>query len=102
EGSRSNVISLSLTNVKGLRVRKTGGSGGGNLSSRQFAGLHLYGVISQSSRTKLWHPTLDEPIAFTHLDFGDVPRNQVVTRQFRVKNMSSTLSASDIEISANA
>lgn len=100
EGARSNVISLSLTNVKGLRVRKADQS---SISrNRQFAGLHLYGVISQSSRTKLWHPTLDEPIAFTHLDFGDVPRNQVVTRQFRVKNMSSTLSASDIHISANA
>lgn len=100
EGARSNVISLSLTNVKGLRVRKADQA---SISrNRQFAGLHLYGVISQSSRTKLWHPTLDEPIAFTHLDFGDVPRNQVVTRQFRVKNMSSTLSASDIHISANA
>jgi len=67
--------------------------------------FHIYGTPTASSdRLELWHPTLDQPLSQTPawLDYGDVPRTTVVTKSFRIKNLSSTLTASTITVGAEA
>lgn len=58
-----------------------------------------------SDRLDLWHPTLDQPLYNypAHFDWGDVPRGSAAqTKTFRVKNRSSTLTASSITVGMEA
>jgi hypothetical protein len=64
--------------------------------------LHLYGKPSAAVADRLvfWHPTLDQPLRDTpaHLDWGNRPRGTSQTRQFRIKNVSPTLTANSITV----
>lgn len=63
--------------------------------------LHVYGDPSNAAtpdRLQIWHPTLDEPLGAAALDWGDVPRSSSADKSFRIKNLSGTLTANNIEV----
>jgi hypothetical protein len=63
--------------------------------------LHLYGEAAPGAnpnRLELWHPTADEKLPPAWLDWGDVPRTSSADRQFRVKNLSPSLTANDVRV----
>lgn len=58
--------------------------------------LHIYGdpaTTATKDRLALWHPTLDEPVSPNHFDWGNVPRASSADKSFRIKNLSSALTA---------
>lgn len=63
--------------------------------------IHLYGEITagqELDRLLVWHPTLDERVSPAWFDWGDVPRNSSDTRQFRIKNMSTAKTATNVRV----
>lgn len=63
--------------------------------------MHLYGEPAPGEnpdRLELWHPTLNQRVGPAYFDWGDVPRGSTADRTFRVKNLSSTLTASSIRV----
>lgn len=95
---RTSIQPLSLTGVKAIRFRA-------GFDDRIWTSIHIYGKPSTpAERLEFWHPTLDQPLSQTpaHLDWGDRPRGTEVTRQVRVKNRSSVLTASTITVGMEA
>lgn len=99
EFSRELIMPVSLSGVRGLRVVKTSTNVN---SSRRFAAVHIYGSISQSDRLKIWSQDSDEPIDPAYFDMGDIPRGGSSVKGFRIKNVSDTLTATSIDVSAEA
>lgn len=68
--------------------------------------FHVYGNNASLSADKLelWHPTLDQPLYQTPalLDAGDLMRNSSTDLTFRVKNLSASLTANTVTVSAQA
>ena len=67
--------------------------------------IHLYGTTPQANTPnalRLWHPTLDQEVDGAFFDWGDVQRNTLVSRDFRVKNLSPTLTATSVGITMEA
>lgn len=67
--------------------------------------FHIYGQPSPTAtkdRLALWHPTLDIKLPPTWLDWGNVPRSSSEDRAFRIKNLSETLTAADIDVYTEA
>lgn len=63
--------------------------------------FHIYGVPSATATTDrlaLWHPTDDIKLPTTWFDWGNTPRSSSADRQFRIKNLSADLVATDIDI----
>ena len=102
-GYRSSQTSLSATGIKAIRFRYT--SGGGAISYG-WAAVNLYGKPSTvTDRLELWHPTLDQPLSDfpAYFDYGDVSRGTgAIERDFRIKNLSTTLTAGTITVGAEA
>lgn len=103
-GLRNSIRTLTtpITGVKSVRLRLAGSYGG---YSDWFYAMHLYGQPSATSdRLEFWHPTLDQPLSQTpaHFDYGNVARTSVVTKDFRIKNLSTTLTASSIVVGVEA
>lgn len=76
-----------------------------NLNTNVLATLHIYANVSSTATTDrlaLWHPTLDQPLAPTWFDWGDVPRSSSADRTFRIKNLSSTLTAHSTDVAMEA
>lgn len=76
----------------------------GNWNPRIHA-LHVYGTPSASGgsdRVGFWHPTLDVPAPPTLFDWGDVPRSSSADKRFRIKNLSSSVSAKGVELYVEA
>lgn len=92
-------ISTNNTAVKAVRIANAG-------TTTVMDSWHVCGKASAASPNKLelWHPTLDQPLYTTpaFLDFGDLPRNSVVTKQFRLKNRSASMTATTITVSVEA
>jgi hypothetical protein len=89
-----------VTGVKGLRFR---GSYPNSASAANITCVHLYGERSSTSdRLEFWHPTDDEKVDPAFFDFGDVYQGQTLVKQFRVKNLSGTLTANTITLSREA
>lgn len=95
---RSDIATLSLSNVTGIRVRWFGGVNTGEIS--QIYVLHIYGSRPDVvvDRLAFWHPSSDQVIGHAALDFGDIAQGTSVTRQFRLKNLSGTLTANSITL----
>lgn len=100
---RSNISTVSITNVKAIRFSLSGTTG----STHEIKAVHLYGApssIGSADTLRVWHPTLDEPLDDNtaadgaHLDWGDVPQGTTADRTFRIKNNSATLTANSISI----
>lgn len=99
--SRSAIGTMSVTNVKGVRFSFTCNQ---DYVAMTLQALHLYGAISPSQnieRLEFWHPTLDQLADKATFDFGDIAQGQILTKQFRLKNLSTTKTAGSVAISAN-
>ena len=96
---RQRITSAAASGIKGVRVTM---SAAGNPPS--VYALHLYGAPTSATgdRLDLWHPTLDERLGASALDWGNVPRGSSADRTFRIKNSSATLTASGITASLDA
>ncbi|HET7630301.1 MAG TPA: hypothetical protein VFK03_02915 [Candidatus Saccharimonadales bacterium] len=95
---RSDIATLSLNNVKGLRVRWKGNSGYNGTA--RICVLHLYGTRSGTNRVAFWDPSADQALAPAYLDFGDITQGSSITRQFRIKNQS-TQTANGVVVSVS-
>jgi len=95
---RSDIATLALSNVKGIRVRWNGAANWSS-NARIFV-LHIYGSRPTAgvNRLAFWHPSSDQAIGAAALDFGDIAQGVSVTKQFRVKNLSSSLTANTITV----
>lgn len=63
--------------------------------------FHLYGYIPAGSgvhRLRLWHPHLDIPLSGAYFDLDDIASSSVRTRDFRIKNISTALTANSISV----
>lgn len=96
---RSNQQAATATGVKAIRMRSTA-------NGYSIYTIHLYGRVSAASPDKLelWHPTLNQPFYQTPaaLDYGNITRGSVTDLTFRLKNLSTTLTANTITVSASA
>lgn len=98
---RSNIVSVNLDGIRGLRIYRPDAWGGatGNLVYH----LHVYGYPSvgfDTNRLEVWDSTLDQRASATALDWGDVARNTIEIRQVRIKNLSATQTANAVTVSA--
>jgi hypothetical protein len=50
--------------------------------------VHFWGTYTFAA-LQLTHPTIDQPLTAADMDFGDVQRNQMIQKSFRVKNLSA-------------
>ena len=67
-----------------------------------WAAVHVYGSISPGqnpNRLSIWNASADARASANTFDWGDSPRGSSADKQFRVKNLSSTLSANSVRIS---
>lgn len=90
------IFATTLNAVKGVRLVRTGGTGG-----TVAYGLHLYGYRTSmvGNFLEMWHPTLDQAFALTPAihDLGDRGlMSGICSFNFRVKNCSTTLTAQGI------
>lgn len=91
------VISVTQLAKRAIRVRRTDSVSG----ALRAASFHVYGEPAPGEnpdRLALWHPTLDERVPPAYFDWGNVPRSSSGDRLFRVKNLSSTLTASAVRV----
>jgi hypothetical protein len=94
---RTAIRGVSAPNVVGVRLRFS--------LALQFSVLpgavHLYGGFTNPSfdRLAIWHPTLNQEL--TYQDFQDQTRGTTQTVQFRVRNMSSSLTANSVSVSTS-
>lgn len=95
---RSDIATFSLVNVKGIRARWNE-SPAYNTNTRMCV-WHVYGSrpLTGVDRLAFWHPSSDQAIAAAALDFGDIAQGSSVTRQYRIKNLSASLTASSITV----
>lgn len=101
QNRRTAIQPVSIGNVKAVRFQVNA-----YIYNAQYTlSLHLYGnrtVGASVDRVRLWHPTLDQPVGPAYFDWGNRPRSSAATKQFRVKNTSSALTASGVLVSAEA
>jgi hypothetical protein len=94
---RSDIATVALNNVRGIRLRwnQSGGWGGESICV-----FHLYGTRPTTGvdRLAFWHPSTDQAIGAADLDFGDIAQGTSMTKQFRIKNISGTLTANSITL----
>ncbi len=94
---RTAIRGVSAPNISAVRIRFA--------SSFQFSvvpgAIHLYGGFTTPNfdRLAIWHPTLNQEL--THMDFQDQTRGTTQTLQFRVRNMSSSLTANSVTVSTS-
>jgi hypothetical protein len=84
--------------VRGIRlVPSLNWSAWGNV----FYPVHIYGYPSSSATTDrlaLWHPTNNERLPAGWFDWGNTPRSSSADRGFRIKNLSSSRTAVDVDV----
>ncbi|HET7630303.1 MAG TPA: hypothetical protein VFK03_02925 [Candidatus Saccharimonadales bacterium] len=91
---RQKINSVTAGSVKALKFS--------NSDVRYMYTLHLYGSIpftENVDRLIFWDSSLDQPTGGAYFDFGDVTQGQSYTKQFRVKNNSSTKTANSVNLS---
>ena len=93
---RDNFTSLSVSNVRGVRIEQAGTSG----ANDQLKAVHLYGTISSGATPdRLLFIDNDTGLEFTGpKDFGDIPRGSARDFDIKIKNNSGSLTASTITI----
>lgn len=96
---RTGIVAVSWVGTKGIRVGYYGGP-----NDQRWPTMHVYGSPAAgqaASRLRFWHPTLDQEVGGAYFDWGDTPRNAVITKTFRVKN-PSTQTAHDVTLTTEA
>jgi hypothetical protein len=101
---RTQIKPLSLSGVKGLRFTFTPHNSGYNqyLITRLYA-IHIYGQIqpgANDNRLAFWDQGLGQECGGGYFDFGDLAQGQTSTKTFRLKNLSSTLTANNITVAS--
>lgn len=95
---RQNIGTLAgITNVKGLKFRF---APQGNITAMVQA-IHLYGdipITANTDRVEFWDSVQDQKLDKMGLDFGDIVAGTSVTKQFRIKNLSTTKTANGVDI----
>lgn len=94
---RTGIVSSTALGIRALKM--TAGAVGAN--EWTVAAVHLYGEPAPGenpNRLALWHPTLDQRVTPAYFDWGNVPRSSSADRLFRVKNLSSTLTATSVRV----
>lgn len=84
--------------IRGIRFL---GSATSWTSTHYLNALHLYGTPSASATTErvaFWHPSLDVRFPSDGFDWGDVPRGTSADKVFRIKNLSSVLTTSEVDV----
>lgn len=72
---------------------------------RDARAVHLYGTIPEAQnpdRLVFWEPVNNNPTPGAWFDWGDIQQGTSATKQFRIKNNSSTLTANDVTLSSGA
>lgn len=98
---RTQITSLALSNVRGVRVRRNHNSAL-IMSSQLLRAIHLYGRPSLGETPDRLR-FIDEGTGseFTKpKDYGDIPRGSTRDFQFRLRNNSTTLTANDVQVTA--
>lgn len=98
--NRDSIQPLTQTGIRGIRIRYHRSSGS-NAPSFLIYLWHLYGSIpagSNDDRVEFWDPSIDQQMPHAHLDFGDMPVGTQKQKQFRIKNLSSTLTANSVDL----
>lgn len=96
---RSTIAPLSIPSAIAIRIIDRANSG----NTGQIKNLHLYGsIINDSDRLAFWHPVDDIPLPGAFLDYGNAKQSTYVTKEFRLKNLSTVATATDIRISTQA
>ena len=95
---RDEIVSYAVSNVRILKIERQ------NSQNAPALAIHIYGEISSGETPDrlLW---FDQPSALEFalpIDYGDVPRGSVEDRVTFLKNNSGSLSASSVQISAEA
>lgn len=93
---RNFIMASTVLGIKAIRWQWNS-SGGGTLS--RTSTCHIFGEPSPGEnlqRLEIWDPILDERLSPVGLDWGDVPRNTVEIREFRIKNMDPVLTANSV------
>lgn len=99
---RDSINTLNLTGIKGIRFVLHNSS---YTRKQYFRAVHLYGSIPSGEnpdRLRFWHPSNDQEIDPAHFDWGDIPQGASQTRQFRIKNNSTSMTANNISLATGA
>lgn len=86
-------------NVRGVRISAA------TSTLPNIRAFHLYGDPASTAtpdRIAAWDPSSDIPLSPIAFDWGNVPRSSSADRTFRIKNISPTLTAHDIEVYVEA
>jgi hypothetical protein len=90
---RSGIDSVTSLGVRAVRFSMTMQN---NYNFNSVTTVHLFGEPAAGENTdylSIWHPTLDERVDAAYFDWGNVPRGSSADLTFRVKNLSTTLTA---------
>jgi hypothetical protein len=85
--------------VKGVRFNVSGLG-----ADRHAYGVHIYGIISagETPDRLILTDLLDNPIGGAYFDWGDVPRGSSADKMFKVKNLSTTKTATGTVVSIDS
>jgi hypothetical protein len=86
---------------KALRISEIGSTDSGT----ELAMVHLFGDFDYTTDTDslvFWHPTLDERLPPDYFDFEEVIRGSSEDLTFRIRNTSSTLTATGVSVFLDA
>lgn len=99
---RNSIVAQAVNDVRGLEFAVNDTNGSSNWTMR-FRDFHIYGQRQTTGdHVQFWHPTLDQPLSSGTMDFGDIVRGVVQgSRQFRIKNVSATKTATETTVSFN-
>ncbi len=100
---RTSISVAPVTRVKAIRFTSTQSS---EVTYTEVYSLHLYGSIrsgeTPTSRLGFWHPTIDQALPGSWLDWGDAARSTVAVKTFRLRNLSATETANNVALSVVA
>lgn len=88
--------------VAGVKAVRWSYHSGGSPTHTRYAAL--FGapagaaLTASPNRLRLWHPTLNQPLAGVDLDMGDLKLGQTAAKTFRLRNHSGTLAATSISV----
>lgn len=101
---RTDIHSLSGFSAKAVRVQGRGNFfSAAGYSGWTVARWHLYCTpTGPTDRLALWNPITDMLVGGAYFDWGDVPVPSTATRTFRVKNLSSTKTATAVTVGMEA
>ncbi len=95
---RNDIRACNGPSAKGIRLKSN------NNSATKIQRVHIYAdpVIIDEQRLDFWHATEDRPLSGQEANWGDIPRGSSGDLEFRVKNLSSSKTAQQIQLGFHA